>query len=328
MHLAQIKLADIRPPKFLLRPVKKITIGYQEMLDSIQTYGLWQPLLVRPLYNTVYELVDGNYRYNCLRQLRHEDAPCIIRGLTDDEVLVAQLQANGIRPETSPVEFAERLAYLLKSTDGLTIPQLARMIHKSPDWIRKILQLTKLGPEIGLMVQRGEIPAESACALARLPDKVRALYVELALTLPCREFVKMARGELKKYREAARNTYIDNHKINQDKPIPYLRRIPEIKHEFNSPTAAGPTLLESEAKTPIDGWQACIAWVLHMDPKSLTVQENLIVKKHRQQERAIEKRRTERRLLKKARKRVGDKTLLIDESTFTPITEFGEPEDE
>ena len=328
MQLAHVKLTDIQPPKFLLRPVKKITIGYQEMLDSIQTYGLWQPLLVRPLYNTVYELVDGNYRYNCLKQLKHEEVPCIIRDLTDNEVLVAQLQANGIRPETSPVEFAERLAFLLRSTPDFTIPQLARLIHKSPDWIRKILQLTALSQEISLMVQRGEIPVESACALARLPDKVREYYVEMAVTLPCREFVKLAREELKKYREASRNLYIDSHKINQDKPVPYLRRIPEIKHEFNHPTAAGPTLLEAGSKTPMDGWQTCIAWVLHMDPASLVVQESLIAKKHQQEKDAIERRRAERRLLRKARKRVGDQTLLIDEQTFTPITEFGEPDDE
>lgn len=328
MQLEMIKLALIHPPKFLLRPVMKITIGYQEMLDSIHARGLLQPLLVRPLYNKEYELVDGNYRYNCCKQLRHEEVPCIVRDLTDDEVVIDQLVANGIRPDTTPVEYAERLAFILKSNPEMTVPQLSRMINKSPHWIRKILRLTTCSREINQHVQRGEMPVESACALARLPNKLQSQYVELACKLPVREFVKMARNDLKQYREDSRNAYIDNHPVNQRKPVPILRKIPEIRSEFKSPVAAGPALLLSEAATPMDGWVTCLAWVLHMDPESLEMQQRQIEKRQQQEEIARKKRRQERQKLMEARKRAGDASLLIDGCSFTPITEFGEMKDE
>ena len=328
MQLAMIELAKIHPPKYLLRPVMKVTIGYQEMLDSIQTRGLLQPLLVRPLYNNDYELVDGNYRYNCCKQLKHKEVPCIIRDLTDDEVVVDQLVANGIRPETTPVEYAERLAFILKTTPGLTVPQLSRMINKGPNWIRKILRLTTCSREINQHVQRGEIPVESACVLARLPNKLQPQYIEHARTLPVREFVKLARSELKRYREASRDGYIDNHRVNQSRPVPYFRKFSDIRSEFKSPLAAGPILMAANAKTPMDGWRACLAWVIHMDPESLKMQERLFEKQQRQCETARKKRQRERQKLMEARKKAGDQSLLIDGCSFTPITEFGDPEDE
>jgi hypothetical protein len=143
-----------------------------------------------------------------------------------------------------------------------------------------------------------------------------------------KEFVKLARDELKQYREASRNAYIDNHRVNQENPVPYLRRIPDIKSEFKSPVAAGPVLMAANAETPMDGWSVCLAWVLHMDPESLEMQQRMIEKRQLQEETAQKKRQRERQKLMEARKRAGDASLLIDGCAFTPITEFGDLKDE
>jgi len=280
------------------------------MLDSIREQGLWQPILVRSLDNRDFEVVEGNWRYTCCKQLQFETIPCVVRDLTDDQVLVAQLQANGIRPETSPVDFSERLALFLQRNPDMTVPRLARIICKSPTWISKILQLRRLRPEHGQLVRRGEIPLESACALARLPRSLHEIYAPQAQMLPSREFVKLARAELKRIRETSRNKYIDAHKVNQDKPVPYLRKIPTIRSEFSSPAAAGSILLKTSAKTPIEGWKACLAWILHMDPESLEVQEQMIVARRAQQARAEERRKVERQKLRELREQAGENNIL------------------
>jgi ParB/RepB/Spo0J family partition protein len=310
MDLKYIEPNKIRQPKYLFRPVRKHSVEYQEMLDSIRDHGLWQPILVRPLRNGQYEVVEGNWRFTCCKQLRFETVPCVIRDLTDDEVLLAQLQANGIRPETTPVEFADRLEQIMRRQPGMTVPKLARMICKSPHWLRRILRLTNLKSTYSQMTRRGEIPLESAIALARLPQALQDAFIQQAAVLPVREFVKLANAEVKRYREASKNGYIDGLRINREQPVPYLRKVPEIRAEFTKPAAAGPVLLKMDAQSPFDGWKACLAWILHMDPESLEEQEQMIVARRDQQQRAEERRKLERQKLRELRK-AGNDTLIM-----------------
>jgi ParB/RepB/Spo0J family partition protein len=310
MDLKYIEPNKIRQPKYLLRPVRKHSVEYQEMLDSIRDHGLWQPILVRPLRNGQYEVVEGNWRLNCCKQLRFETVPCVIRKLTDDEVLLAQLQANGIRPETTPVEFAERLEQIMRRQPDLTVPKLAQMIRKSPQWIRRVLRLTNLKSTYSQMTRRGEIPLESAAALARLPQASQDAFIQQAVTMPVKEFVKLANAEVKRYREASKNGYIEGLRVNQEQPVPYLRKVPEIRAEFSKPAAAGPVLLKTKAQSPLDGWKACMAWILHMDPESLEEQEQMIVARRDQQRRAEERRKLERQQLRELRK-AGKDTLTM-----------------
>lgn len=310
MQLEHIQTSEIRPPKFLLRPVRETSVEFLEMKDSIRDNGLWQPILVRPLNGGVYEVVEGNWRYTCCKQLRFRTIPCVIRTLTDEEVLLAQLQSNGIRPETSPVEFSERLAQLMQRYPDMTAPKMARMIRKSPTWIHNILRLRHLNSKAAKMLKRGEISLEAACALARLPPQVQSSLVQQAKTMPSKDFVKIARSELKHYREAALKGYIENRPSECWKPVPYLQSFAGIKREYNQPQVAGSVLTRTKAKTPFDGWMACLAWILHLDPESLEVQERLIEQRRDQQRRAEERRKRERQELRELRKQTGDNNII------------------
>lgn len=301
MQITTLQLHQLRSPTILLRPVRLESVEFAEMLDSIRDHGLWQPLLVRPVAEDLYEVVEGNYRYTCCKYLRHNDIPCIIRDLSDTEVLLAQLQANGIRPETTPVEFSERLSILLDSNPGITVPRLAKMIRKSPDWIRKILRLRKLCKGAQAKLRDGDMPAQAAYELAYLPAAVQEGFVEEAVTLPVKEFLAKVRAERKRIREACSSKYIKDHLVNQEHPIPYLRLVKEIKAEYRTPQNAGPVLVKANAKTPMDGWQACLAWVLHMDVDSLVEQEKMIATRRDQKLKAEERRVQERRRLRELR---------------------------
>jgi ParB/RepB/Spo0J family partition protein len=270
------------------------------MVDSIKDNGLWQPVLVRPVGGE-YEIVEGNWRFNCCKQLHMDRIPCIIRKMSDAEVLVAQLQCNGIRPETTPVEFAVRLEQLLKHTPDMTIPKLALLIRKSPTWVRRILRLRTLRPRYGKMVARGEIPVESAVILARLARHLQDSYIEQARTLPASEFVPLARAELKMYREASQRRFIDGHKVNQPDPTPYLRKFLEVRSEYEKLHAVGTVLHLTEAETPVDGWRACLEWILHLDPESVEDQKTMFEEHTRQRERDAKKRKLERQRLRELR---------------------------
>jgi len=107
------------------------------MRDSIASEGFWNSISVRPAKeDDRYEIIDGLFRYTCACDLGLESMPCIIkRNVSDDAVLAAQIQANAIRPETKPVEFARQMKQILTRRPEMTFDELAHLIHKSPSWV-------------------------------------------------------------------------------------------------------------------------------------------------------------------------------------------------
>ena len=56
----------------------------QTLADSIQQYGMIQPILVRPL-GLNYQIVAGERRWRAARMLGMDEVPVVIRELTDEE---------------------------------------------------------------------------------------------------------------------------------------------------------------------------------------------------------------------------------------------------
>ena len=102
----------LREPKVKLRDVNREILEYLEMRDSIRDHGILQSLLVRP-QGDGYEIIEGLHRYTGAKEVGLQTLPCIIRQCSDDEVLVLQLQANAISPETKLAEYAQQLKRLM-----------------------------------------------------------------------------------------------------------------------------------------------------------------------------------------------------------------------
>src|SRR4051794_23305392 len=58
-------------------PRRKIS-HIDQLAESIQAYGLLQPVLVRPIGDR-FELIAGYRRLEALRQLGHESVPVVVR---------------------------------------------------------------------------------------------------------------------------------------------------------------------------------------------------------------------------------------------------------
>ncbi len=291
-----IPLDNIRPPKFLLRPVRRDSVRYAELLDSIQAFGLLQPIMVRPV-DAEYEVVFGNHRYTCCKQLHLETIDCIIRELSDSDVLCMQLQDNAIRVETQPIEYAVQLERLMEQSPDLTVPKLALLIKKSPEWISKVLMLRNLHADIKQHLRRGELKLTVAYELARLPKNIQTDYLSIVLVRPATETIPLIRARLKEYREAAHRGFIQDW-VDRIEPYPYLRKFIEIVNEFKTPSEAGQVLQATDAKTVFDAWKAALAWVLHLDPSGCVEQQRLIDKRQATVQRAAEKRIKDREKLR------------------------------
>lgn len=83
----------------------------EELARSIRDHGLINPITVRPVYDDVhpnirswYEVVAGNRRFKAAQIADLEQVPCIVRELTDDQVLDIQIDENLHRQDVPPLE--------------------------------------------------------------------------------------------------------------------------------------------------------------------------------------------------------------------------------
>ena len=272
---ADIPIDRIIEPRTLLRLIDKDSVEYLEMRDSIGAEGFWNSISVRPAKDEgKYEIIDGLYRYTCARELGLESMPCIIKhNISDDAVLAAQIQANAIRPETKPAEFARQMKRILTRRPKMTFDELAHLIHKSPSWVRQTLGLLRLVREARKMVDRSEIPVRSAYMLAKIPQQLQKDYLDQARALPSEEFRALAASVIKQFTEAVKQGKMEAFWCGEFRPQAHLRSLTEIQQEIQRQELGALLVTAEQCKTPVDGFYAALHWAMHLDRQSIEDQE-------------------------------------------------------
>ena len=82
------------------------------LIESIQKFGTLTPALARPMPEGGYELISGHRRLAACQVLDIETMPVIIREMSDDEAVIAMVDANLQREHILPSEKA--FAYKMK----------------------------------------------------------------------------------------------------------------------------------------------------------------------------------------------------------------------
>jgi len=275
--LQNIATELITDPWVRLRPVMKGSIDYLEMMTSVEEFGLLSPIAVRHSTRKPghFEIIDGLYRTSCLRDLHRPEIPCIIKyNITDDQVLTLQIQANAIRRDTTPSQYAKQLKRIQKAKPGITLRELSSLVNKEPLWVRKQLGLLTLEKDTQKSVDRGEIPLGNAYMLAMLPSILRMDYIDASKTMLCKEFKALVASTIKCYKEAVKDGRLEAFHESEFKPQPYLRPLKEVQAEADDPTNAAFVLVTANCDTAMEGWHAALRWALHLDKRSVEEQEN------------------------------------------------------
>ena len=86
----------------------------QELAASFRVYGQLQPIMVRPLKDGSFEGVFGYQRYLAARRAGLQSVLCIVKSLSDVEVVEARLVENIHRKELTVLEKAEWIRQLVE----------------------------------------------------------------------------------------------------------------------------------------------------------------------------------------------------------------------
>lgn len=141
----------------------------EELIASIQTHGVIQPIVVTPKEGGRYELVAGERRLRASKIAGLETIPALVRTATEQQKLELALIENVVRQDLNPLEEAE--AYLqLQNEFNLTQEDLAKRTGKSRPQVANTIRLLQLPQEIKDALRQGKISSSNARTLLSLPS--------------------------------------------------------------------------------------------------------------------------------------------------------------
>ena len=167
----------------------------QELVESIKANGVLSPVLIRPTGMDTYEMISGHRRLHAAQLAGLTAIPSIIREMTDDESVIAMVDANIQREELLPSEKA--WAYKMKlnamkrqagrpskenacqnGTNLRSDEILAEQSGESARSIQRYIRLTELIPELLEYVDLRRIPFTSAVEISYLDKEIQKWLFE------------------------------------------------------------------------------------------------------------------------------------------------------
>lgn len=178
-RVKNIPLTELHP--FKAHPFKiQNDEEMKRLIESIKKFGTLTPALARPLPEGGYELISGHRRLAACQVLGIETMPVIVRNMSDDEAVIAMVDANLQREHILPSEKA--FAYKMKldaikhqgkasvqvAEKLLSVEKVADDAGESKDQVRRYIRLTYLIPELLSMVDEGKIAFNPAVEISYL----------------------------------------------------------------------------------------------------------------------------------------------------------------
>lgn len=181
-RVKNIPLNELHP--FKNHPFKILNNEEMErMIESIRKVGTITPALARPLPDSGYELISGHRRLAACQVLGIETMPVIVREMSDDEAVIAMVDANLQRETILPSEkaFAYKMKLEAVKHQGVTsrqvgekllsVTQVSKDSDDSERQIQRYIRLTYLIPELLSMVDDNKIAFNPAVEISYLDRK-------------------------------------------------------------------------------------------------------------------------------------------------------------
>ena len=188
-RIKEIPLTELHP--FRDHPFKiQNDEEMKRLIESIQKFGTLTPALARPLPEGGYELISGHRRLAACQVLDIETMPVIIREMSDDEAVIAMVDANLQREHILPSEKA--FAYKMKldaiKHQGVTSAQVGQKLlsvekvaedaGESRNQVKRYIRLTYLIPELLEMVDENKIAFNPAVEISYLDKSEQRVLLD------------------------------------------------------------------------------------------------------------------------------------------------------
>lgn len=166
----------------------------QDLVDSVRLSGVLTPVLLRVDQNEEYEMISGHRRLHAAKLAGLTTIPAIVRELSDDDAVIAMVDANIQREELLPSEKA--FAYRMKleamkrqgSRTDLTLSQnetklrsdevLSKQVGESRAQVQRYIRLTELIPDLLDLVDAKKLNFTIAVDISYIDKKIQKWIYE------------------------------------------------------------------------------------------------------------------------------------------------------
>lgn len=150
-----------------------------ELARSIQSSGIIQPLIVRPIGNR-YQLIAGERRWRAAQRAGLKKVTSIVRQVPDELALEMTLVENIQREDLNAIEQARAFERLMDEFNA-TQEAVAERTGKDRATVANAIRLLKLEPTIQDWIEEGKLTAGHGRALLAVADsQMRMRYAQRA----------------------------------------------------------------------------------------------------------------------------------------------------
>lgn len=165
-RLTTVPVSDIIPGRYQPR-VQMDDDALQDLAESIRAQGVIQPVIVREMGLSQYELIAGERRWRASQLAGLSEIPVVIKSISDETALAMGLIENIQRENLNPIEEAQGLKRLVDEF-GLTHETVAKAVGRSRSSISNSLRLLSLPQPIQDLMRTRRLEMGHARALLSL----------------------------------------------------------------------------------------------------------------------------------------------------------------
>lgn len=256
-----------RQPYTIDRP----TADLVRLMDSVEQFGIMEPMIVRPRKEGGYEIIAGHRRDYCARAVRLDTRPAIVRSYSDEEADILVVDFNINREDLLPSEKAR--AYKLKldamkrqgQRTDLTSRQLGTKLRadevlaeKAEDSARQIQRYVRLNRLISPLldaVDKGALKfVPAADFISHLSEKEQT-YLLLVME---RDEVSPSLGQAQRLKQLSAEGKLENNVIDlimrEEKPLERKVTIRNDRLQKYFPSSYTPKQMEDVIIKLLEGW--------------------------------------------------------------------------
>jgi ParB/RepB/Spo0J family partition protein len=202
--IVELRISSIAPSPYQYREINQAVV--EGIAETLEDGGIiQQPVVVRPNPNPQadieheWELVFGHHRLEGAELAGKVTIPAIIRVMSTEDVLRAQLVENMQRSDPSPFEEAMGMQSMIDT--GLSGRALAKSLGVSPSHVGNRLRMLKLTGKARELLKQGVIGPDVAALLGSYPaplhdEGVKLVTYTVGIVTHCVDF-RTARDRIK-----------------------------------------------------------------------------------------------------------------------------------
>src|SRR5690554_4446947 len=172
-RVAELDVEAIRPNPY--QPRQDFNdAALDELAASIAQLGIIQPITVRALGESRFELISGERRLRAAKRAGLKRVPAYVRDADTEAMLEMAIVENIQRENLNPVEVALGYHRLIEEC-GLTQEDVAQKVGKSRTTVTNTLRLLRLQPRVLASLRDGTLTSGHARMLVSVEDDAAQL---------------------------------------------------------------------------------------------------------------------------------------------------------